>query len=49
MQAYIHYRYGCFSFDILSQAPQAENMLVHATACVYRELYGKITDRKKIV
>ena len=23
--------------------------VVYATVCVYRELYGKITDRKKIV
>ena len=30
-------------------APSWKYVVVYATVCVYRELYGKITDRKKIV
>ena len=33
---------------VTTGAPSSKQM-VYATACVYRELYGKITDRKKIV
>ena len=34
--------------SVNSQVPQAQlKYVVYATACVYRELYGKITDRKK--
>ena len=31
---------------VRSQAPQAQ-YVVYATACVYKELYGKIADREK--
>ena len=32
-----------------AQAPPSSKYVVYATACVYRELCGKITDRKKTV
>ena len=35
-----------FISTVITGSPSSK-YVVYATACVYRELYGKITDRKK--
>ena len=40
---------GKFDYIVLITGAPSSKYVVYATACVYRELYGKITDRKNVV